>query len=329
MKRNPIRFLLAAALGVVSIVTIACGGADNLDGAAEPPAGATQVENAVEALSVASAEQGGASTVTPMACPITGCAGDPEDPPPPPPPPPTTYYVGVVPGSTTCPGGVAPIRIYMDDQDDVNKNHWGDIVEDGATGAFTLAELYGWIGAINNASNTTFYFCKVDGRQFKPLTTYPDASMEYAVLKLGTTCPNGSAEVTRRFDNEDCNNANSLTGTITPNTQDRNYTTLKFCVFRHGADAMGGFPSLGISYGVFAPMNFQIALSKGWIFIDDEDGDYCRDGSGGHANNNSLYSADPVALSSFKRMVWGAHSYKSLDQTDRNTYMLFSQVQYQ
>jgi hypothetical protein len=28
-------------------------------------------------------------------------------------------------------------------------------------------------------------------------------------------------------------------------------------------------------------------------------------------------------------MVWGAHSYKSLDQTDRNTYMLFSQVQYQ
>jgi hypothetical protein len=81
MKRNPIRFLLAAALGVVSIVTIACGGADNLDGAAEPPAGATQVENAVEALSVASAEQGGASTVTPMACPITGCAGDPEDPP--------------------------------------------------------------------------------------------------------------------------------------------------------------------------------------------------------------------------------------------------------
>ena len=38
---------------------------------------------------------------------------------------------------------------------------------------------------------TNMDFCRVDGARLGPMTTENDPAQFYAVLKLGTTCPNG------------------------------------------------------------------------------------------------------------------------------------------
>jgi hypothetical protein len=43
-----------------------------------------------------------------------------------------------------------------------------------------------------------------------------DKQRFYAVLKLGQTCPNGSSEFSRSFDNGDDDNSNSASGPIAP-----------------------------------------------------------------------------------------------------------------
>ncbi len=159
--------------------------------------------------------------------------------------------IGVIPQTTTCPG--ERITIHMDDEDWGNGNRHR-----------------GWMGAISQGRNTTFRFCKVSGKNFKSLDTYDN----YAVLRLGKQCPNGSIPFVRYFDNEDYGNGNWSQGNIYPNKSNRD-TTLYFCLFKgKGAGAsntMSSFPNIGIRYGVFTPSNFSKAIQKGHIRIDDED----------------------------------------------------------
>ncbi len=79
------------------------------------------------------------------------------------------------------------------------------------------------------------------------------------MLKLGTTCPNGSEELIRYFDNEDSGNNNSNSGNIAPSTQSSAGTNVRMCAFTRyplakcTADSpLVEFPNVGFSYGVFA-----------------------------------------------------------------------------
>lgn len=170
--------------------------------------------------------------------------------------------VGVIPDGPSCPGGASPLTISMDDEDYQNANSRG-----------------GWIGATTSTNNTTFRFCRVPGTLFRPLSPFSAPNNHYAVLQLGTVCPNGSVPFSRYFDNEDYSNANWFAGNILPNSSDQN-TLLRFCLFRAGWSTMASFPNLGIRYGVFAADGFSKALATGFVHTDDED----------HNNANS-YSA--------------------------------------
>lgn len=163
------------------------------------------------------------------------------------------HDVGVL-ANGACPN---PVTIYMDDEDSSNNS-----------------SLTGWYGSTN--SQTRFQFCRVDGSVFTG-TGWCNAG-EYAVLKLGTTCPNGSVELSRYFDNEDSGNNNSNSGNIAPSTQNGAGTTLRMCAFTRyplakcSADSpVVEFPNVGFSYGVFADPGVYGALQTGQIYTDDED----------------------------------------------------------
>jgi hypothetical protein len=145
--------------------------------------------------------------------------------------------------------------------------------------------------------NTTLRFCKVNGQGFKHLTTsVNDKAKFYAVLKLGQTCPNGSSEMTRYFDNEDDSNANSSSGPIAPNTMNSN-TRLRFCYFHAGSSTMASFPSLGVQYAVFHDYDVSpqpsFVISKRWVYSDDED----------DANENSSSPTGTTQAIDFARIV--------------------------
>jgi hypothetical protein len=195
----------------------------------------------------------------------------------------TPFDVGVIPSNRSCPNGADPIRIRFDDEDDNNGNSRG-----------------GYIGSIISNSNTDFLYCREDGRSLFPLTTASDEREDhYAVLKLGTTCPNGSNTFSRRFDNEDDNNGNSTTGTvgsIAPNVVDDN-ANLVFCLFRGGSQTMGAFPqnfpgANHFGYGVFAQDTFTRGLATGFIRTDDEDD-----------NNGNSYSASAAIFEDARLIV--------------------------
>lgn len=195
------------------------------------------------------------------------------------------FDVGIVPEvGYGCPAGSDEIRIRMDDEDDGNANQQG-----------------GWIGKTRSDgqhANTLFVFCKVDGDLFRPLSTASNASNmrdDYAVLKLGTTCPSGSQEIWRRFDNEDDSNRNYSIGVISPNISNSYGTKLFFCLFRYapaGVSTMPSFPDLGLSYGVFAPGDFNRGIWLGYVRTDDED----------DSNANS-YGAPSDALEAARRII--------------------------
>lgn len=155
----------------------------------------------------------------------------------------------------------------MDDEDNANSS-----------------SLTGWVGA--TSSQTRLQFCRVDGRAFKSLSSFctSRSTNSYAVLKLGTTCPNGSVEFSRYFDNEDSSNNNSNSGNIAPSTQDSGGTRLTFCGFMQDTTAvqvsclrptsplnLNNFPILGFAYGVFAHPSIATAFESGQIRTDDED----------------------------------------------------------
>jgi hypothetical protein len=140
----------------------------------------------------------------------------------------------------------------------------------------------GWVGAtlVDGNRNTHFYFCRTNGTSFGSLASSNSASNNYAVLKLGTTCPSGSVPFSRRFDNEDHNNLNDFTGStgvsnlqIAPNMSFRSpsETTLVFCLFKGDGPLVAKLPALPFSYGVFAAQSFQWTSAHGSIFTDDED----------------------------------------------------------
>lgn len=185
------------------------------------------------------------------------------------------FDIGVIPATRSCPANSEAITINMDDEDRRNANSRG-----------------GWQGAIISAGNTSFFFCRVDGQLFRPLTTqFNDTPNHYAVLKLGAECPNNSLDFARGFDNEDDNNANSSSGNIAPNVSNGN-TTLRFCFFRSDAITMGGFPDVGFSYGVFAAANFSRRIETGFVHTDDED-----------SSNANSYSADPAWAADAQRII--------------------------
>jgi hypothetical protein len=175
-----------------------------------------------------------------------------------------TYTVGVIPHTASCPSGAPLITLKMDDEDSDN-----------------ASSRSGWTGATISNGNTTFRFCRVDGRQFYPLASVNDVTNHYAVLKLGTNCPSGSTEFRRYFDNQDskilgagnANAASSSSGNLSdidPNTWREN-TTLNFCLFKSGSSTMYRFPDIGVRYGVFAASDFRLSLGAGRVNTDDED----------------------------------------------------------
>ncbi len=168
--------------------------------------------------------------------------------------------VGVIPErADDCPGEV--IAIHMDDEDDANSD-------------FSSGSL----GANRQDQNTTFVFCRVPFPAFRaaPPSSPGARDGDYAVLKLGPSCPAGSEEFFRQFDNEDDDNRNTLSGRAAPNVQNADGTTstrLTFCLFRPETTGVLAeeFPDLGYRYGVFAAPDFTLGLEFGAMHTDDED----------------------------------------------------------
>ncbi|WNG55327.1 hypothetical protein F0U59_11460 [Archangium gephyra] len=168
--------------------------------------------------------------------------------------------VGVIPNATSCPSSYPLVQIYHDDEDKKNAN-----------------SRSGWLGGITSNNNTLFRFCKVDGRNFMPLT-YSGSQYNYTVLNLSGICPLRTTRyMVRHFDNEDSANANWGSGPTFPNVNvlGRNWV-MSFCAFSAGAGSvkMTGFANYGFSYGVFAPSNMPgpISLGGGALYKDDQDG---------------------------------------------------------
>jgi hypothetical protein len=198
-----------------------------------------------------------------------------------------TYDVGVIAGGS-CPN---PVTIYMDDEDSSNNS-----------------SLSGWVGA--TSSQTRFQFCRVDGSEFhrvRQSLCNSTSSESYAVLKLGTTCPNGSVEFSRYFDNEDSGNNNSNSGNIAPSTQDSGGTRLTFCGFLASTfltkctpspvPELKNFPILGFAYGVFGSQYVPTAFESGQIYTDDEDSS--------NSNNWDLSQVDSRDVSAIQRFMSG------------------------
>lgn len=175
--------------------------------------------------------------------------------------------VGVIPMADTCPGSTETLRIHMDNEDGQERS--------------TVA---GWVGAttVDGSGNTNFVFCRVDGTRFHSLAASNDVHSNYAVLKLGQSCPEGAVEFSRYFDNEDGNNKNSYSGNIFPNVVEKN-STLRFCLFKGDGSTASSFPNLGFEYGVFAAPEFTFTSARGFIHTDDEDN-----------RNANGYEADPA-----------------------------------
>jgi hypothetical protein len=149
----------------------------------------------------------------------------------------------------------------------------------------------GWIGETTVGTKSALRFCRIDGRLLRPVRS-SNTAHNYAVLKLGSSCPAGSVEFTRYFDNNDaCGNSTnpscntyadlSFLGDIAPNQYGGNYANnlwMRFCMFRASSSASSfSFPNLGHSYGVFAAAGLIGAMESGYLYTDDEDS----------ANNNS------------------------------------------
>lgn len=158
---------------------------------------------------------------------------------------------------------------------------------------------------------TQQWFCRVDGRPFKPLTTDPQATDQfYAVLKLSDDaqpCPKGSVEMVRRMDTEDVNNKGRTVGAVGPNqvltAPDSNATILHFCFFRwadDAADTMQEFPDLGFPYAVYHDFD---GPQPPWVTLKRTH--HCTNEQ--NTNGNRVYSpalgVDDQAIEQFKQLV--------------------------
>ncbi len=181
-----------------------------------------------------------------------------------PPLPPSEFDVGVIPDSLQACPAEKRVTVYLDNEDDPGSG--GGNKRDG------------WNGAIRSDRNTRLEFCRADGTKFgrhQPPNVQTSARTDYAVLKLGTTCPAGSQEFVREFDDEnDLYNENWMGGDLGQNRQfgdTESRTFLHFCWFRgdrSDGSVMPYFPQLGYDYGVIGVA--YNAIKSGWIYLDDE-----------------------------------------------------------
>ena len=184
-----------------------------------------------------------------------------------------SYKVGVIPSANSCPNGAQMLRITMDTDDTNNKN-----TTEGNKLAIRI-----------NQYGVGFIFCIVDGKKLFPLDRSSDKPyLQYAVLKAGTTCPNGSNEFWRYFDTEDKKNKNKADGPLGPNKVNKYGIQLFFCLFRGGNSTMKDFPAAfpgtnEFGYGVFAKNSFAQSGGSGFIYTDDE---------GNKGNKNQMGSLD-------------------------------------
>lgn len=208
----------------------------------------------------------------------------------------TGNQIGVIMGSEGCPGGAAPLTIHIDNEDNNNQNNRG-----------------GWIGATVSDRNTTFHFCRVSGNNFFSV------GQPYMVLSLGSTCPNGSQTVSRRFDGENqrpaCSTningpAEGLPGEIV--SGDRSDVRMYFCLF-HGSGGTGGsLPVIGVEYGVFAPWSFGSGLATGFVYLDDEDTLF----GGGTGINQNQWCEDTSYQQLTPRATWDCDPWPTEDFWD-------------
>ncbi|KYF58985.1 hypothetical protein BE04_13285 [Sorangium cellulosum] len=131
------------------------------------------------------------------------------------------------------------------------------------------------------------------------------AFRDYAVLKLGDVCPNGSTSFQRYLDTADDMKMDAIE--MTPNTtienpnirsyhQARTGTNLEFCFFRSGtAAAMTKFPNFAqLAYGVFA-RTLPGSRQNGWIKIHEEEDNNL---------SSNTYAADCTTANG---CAWGIH----------------------
>lgn len=179
------------------------------------------------------------------------------------------YDVGVIPeANASCArlDGRAiddGLFLHMDDEDDA-----GDVDSSAS----------GWIGyqGVTAYGNTNLHFCRAPGREFARLRTNA-SGQNYAVARMGASCPPGSNSFYRKWDNEDDGNSNHSRGHLPPHKQhhdDGSFTTIQYCLFSgSGAGTMTAWPRIGMEYGVLGPSNLIGALDSGTIFTDDENDD--------------------------------------------------------
>lgn len=212
-----------------------------------------------------------------------------------------TYAVGVIPIGPAvnegglygkCPNGIETVTIYMDDEDDNNQTAWGHswrLPQD------TFDDLV--LGYDN--WNTRLQFCRVNGTSFRPMgRDVNDKGHFYAVLRLGSKCPNGSTIMYRFIENENDNNESYASGPYQPNSAGPN-TMLHFCYFREGSgtNLVDDVPNLGFPYAVYhdfdgpQPYPFSLGLGKARHVSDDEDSDNGNISSGGTAAKRADFSA--------------------------------------
>lgn len=179
------------------------------------------------------------------------------------------FDVGVIPAEgAACWGEETSFR--MDDEDNGN-----------------TSSATGWVGSIRSAGDTTFRVCRLPGVHFKPIfsTSVDD---NYAVLRMGTTCPTGSRPITRYFDNEDTSNSNSVNGHLLPTLSNRD-TRLELCLFPASPQGLlERLPDFRFNYGVFASERMKSALEFGTIRTDDED-----------SSNANTFTGDTSGTSGF------------------------------
>jgi hypothetical protein len=214
--------------------------------------------------------------------------------------------VGVIPVETNaCPAGTeVSFRLDVEDGEDLVIG-----CEPGPEGGYIsrwVTRDVVWnqapIASYMCGGNFTMRFCRVDGTQFKKLL-WANQSTAYAVLQLGSSCPDGGISVGRYMDMEDDDNTNTSSGSLAPSVIDRN-ANLKFCLFGStlggNGPYMSSFPLLnGLQYAVFHDFDLSPqqtwVMSKRFIFSDDED----------NANENSRDPSTGAAAVALATMIEG------------------------
>lgn len=187
----------------------------------------------------------------------------------------TGNAIGVIPESgVNCPGDRISITLWNESDDNNNQRS-------------------PWYGDWVSNRMTYLRFCKVSSQGFKPARGTL-AAMNYAVLKLGASCPAGSSTVIRYFDNNDLNGAHVSWYQETAQLPSKyggmggNNVWLHLCVFEATASgSTAPFPNLGFSYGVMGGAALPGAQATGWVRTDDEDDD----------NNNSWDNPSGIEMS--------------------------------